>query len=99
MFKGVFTALLTPFKNGVIDESSFRSFIDFQIDSGIHGLGPVGTTGESPTVSNEEHKLAVEICINQVNNCCCFSSSRRTKEYQVWKILFMCYNIAKYLFF
>ena len=59
--------MLTPFKNGSIDEKSFRSFIDFQIDSGIHGLVPVGTTGESPTVSHEEHKLAVEICIDQVN--------------------------------
>ena len=67
MFKGVFTALLTPFKNGSLDEVSFRSFIDFQIDSGIHGLVPVGTTGESPTVSHDEHKLAVEICIDQAN--------------------------------
>ena len=67
MFKGVFTALLTPFKNGELDEVSFRSFIDFQIESGIHGLVPVGTTGESPTVSHDEHKLAVEICIDQTN--------------------------------
>ncbi len=67
MFKGIFTALLTPFKNGSLDEVSFRSFIDFQIDSGIHGLVPVGTTGESPTVSHDEHKLAVEICIDQAN--------------------------------
>ena len=67
MFKGVFTALLTPFKNGELDEVSFRSFIDFQIESGIHGLVPVGTTGESPTVSHDEHKLAVEICIDQAN--------------------------------
>ena len=67
MFKGVFTALLTPFKNGELDEVSFRSFIDFQIESGIHGLVPVGTTGESPTVSHDEHKLAVEICIDQAS--------------------------------
>lgn len=67
MFKGVFTALLTPFNNGELDEVSFRSFIDFQIESGIHGLVPVGTTGESPTVSHDEHKLAVEICIDQAN--------------------------------
>ena len=67
MFKGVFTALLTPFKNGALDEVSFRSFIDFQIESGIHGLVPVGTTGESPTVSHDEHKLAVEICIDQAS--------------------------------
>ena len=67
MFKGVFTALLTPFNNGELDEVSFRSFIDFQIESGIHGLVPVGTTGESPTVSHDEHKLAVEICIDQAS--------------------------------
>ena len=67
MFKGIFTALLTPFKNGELDEVSFRSFIDFQIESGIHGLVPVGTTGESPTVSHDEHKLAVEICIDQAS--------------------------------
>ncbi len=67
MLKGSFTALITPFKNGKIDEESFRSFIDFQIDEGIHGVVPVGTTGESPTLSHEEHKQAVEICIDQVN--------------------------------
>ena len=67
MLKGSFTALITPFKNGKIDEESFRSFIDFQIDEGIHGLVPVGTTGESPTLSHEEHKQAVEICIDQAN--------------------------------
>jgi len=50
MFKGVFTALLTPFKNGSLDEASYRSFIDFRIESGINGLVPVGKTGESPTV-------------------------------------------------
>jgi len=65
MFKGSFTALLTPFKDGKIDEESYRSFIDFQIDQGIHGLVPVGTTGESPTLSHEEHKAAIEICLDQ----------------------------------
>ena len=65
MLKGSFTALITPFKDGNIDEKSFRSFIDFQIDEGIHGVVPVGTTGESPTLSHEEHKQAVEICIDQ----------------------------------
>ena len=65
MLKGSFTALITPFKNGKIDEESFRSFIDFQIDEGIQGVVPVGTTGESPTLSHEEHKQAVEICIDQ----------------------------------
>ncbi len=67
MFKGIYTALITPFKNGKIDEDSYRSFIDFQINSGIHGLVPVGTTGESPTVSHSEHKFVVEICIDQAS--------------------------------
>jgi 4-hydroxy-tetrahydrodipicolinate synthase len=67
MFKGSFTALITPFKDGKIDEQSYRSFVDFQIDEGIHGVVPVGTTGESPTLSHEEHKTAVEICIDQSN--------------------------------
>ena len=67
MFKGAHTALITPFKGGKIDEESFRTFIDFQISEGIHGLVPVGTTGESPTLSHEEHKLAVELCVQQAD--------------------------------
>ena len=67
MFNGVFTALITPFKDNQIDEQSFRSFIDFQIKEGIHGVVPVGTTGESPTLSHDEHKNGVEICIDQVS--------------------------------
>ena len=65
MFKGSHTALITPFDGKSIDEKSFRSLIDFQISEGIHGLVPVGTTGESPTLSHEEHKLAVEICVEE----------------------------------
>ena len=65
MFKGAHTALITPFKGGQIDEESFRTFIDFQISEGIHGLVPVGTTGESPTLSHEEHKLGVEVGVQQ----------------------------------
>ena len=57
------TALVTPFKHGAIDESALRSLIDWQIESGIQGLVPVGTTGESPTLSHEEHKRVVEIAI------------------------------------
>ena len=67
MFKGAHTALITPFKGGKIDEESFRSFIEFQISEGIHGLVPVGTTGESPTLSHEEHKIAVELCVQQTD--------------------------------
>jgi len=68
MFKGSFTALITPFKNGKFDETSFRSLIDFQINSGTHGLVPTGTTGESPTLSHDEHIRIVEVCVEQANN-------------------------------
>jgi 4-hydroxy-tetrahydrodipicolinate synthase len=61
--KGWMTALVTPFKDGAIDEASLRSLIDWQIESGIQGLVPVGTTGESPTLSHDEHKRVVEIAI------------------------------------
>lgn len=62
MFKGAITALITPFNNDKIDEDAFVKLINRQIDSGIHGLVPSGTTGESPTLSHEEHKRVFEIC-------------------------------------
>jgi len=63
IFKGSMTALVTPFKDGDVDEAAFRAFVNWQIESGTHGLVPVGTTGESPTLSHAEHKHVVEICI------------------------------------
>jgi len=63
MFKGSFTALITPFKNGSIDEDAFQTICQWQIDEGTHGLVPVGTTGESPTLSHAEHKRVVELCV------------------------------------
>ena len=63
MFKGSNTALLTPFVQGRVDEAGFARFIDWQIKEGSHGLVPVGTTGEAPTLSHDEHKLVVELCI------------------------------------
>ena len=57
------TALVTPFKDGAVDEQAFRKLIDWQIESGTHGLVPVGTTGESPTLSHDEHRMVVETCI------------------------------------
>src|ERR1700743_1528606 len=65
-FRGSFTALVTPFKNGSPDEAAFRSLVNWQIAEGTHGLVPVGTTGESPTVSHDEHKRVVEWCIDEV---------------------------------
>jgi 4-hydroxy-tetrahydrodipicolinate synthase len=61
--KGSFPALITPMKNGRIDEDAFRKFVNWQIKEGSHGLVPVGTTGESPTVTPEEHKRVIEITI------------------------------------
>ena len=64
-FRGSFTALVTPFKNGSLDETAFRSLVSWQIAEGTHGLVPVGTTGESPTVSHDKHKRVVEWCIDE----------------------------------
>jgi 4-hydroxy-tetrahydrodipicolinate synthase len=64
-FRGSFTALVTPFKNGSVDEKAFRDFVEWQISEGTHGLVPVGTTGESPTLSHDEHKKVVEWCVGE----------------------------------
>ena len=66
MLKGAFTAIVTPFKNGQLDEEAYRALIERQITEGIHGIVPCGTTGESPTLSHAEHKRVVEICLDQV---------------------------------
>ncbi|MDR3423129.1 MAG: 4-hydroxy-tetrahydrodipicolinate synthase [Xanthobacteraceae bacterium] len=64
-FRGSFTALVTPFKNGFVDEKAFRGLVDWQIAEGTSGLVPVGTTGESPTLSHDEHRQVVEWCVEQ----------------------------------
>ena len=64
-FKGSMTALVTPFRNGKVDEDAFGALCDWQIASGTHGLVPVGTTGESPTLTHAEHHRVVELCIAQ----------------------------------
>ncbi len=65
MLKGAFSALVTPFKNGAMDEEKYREFIEWQIQEGIDGLVPCGTTGESATLSHEEHEKVIRICIDQ----------------------------------
>ena len=67
MLRGSITALITPMLNGNVDEKAFASFVEWQIAEGSHGLVPVGTTGESPTVSHEEHRRVVEICVEVAN--------------------------------
>ncbi len=63
MFKGSFTALITPFRNGALDEDALADIVEWQIAEGIHGLVPVGTTGESPTLDYDEHKRVIELTI------------------------------------
>ena len=64
-FRGSFPALITPLRNGEVDELAFRKFVNWQIDQGSHGMVPVGTTGESPTLTPDEHKSVIEICIEE----------------------------------
>ncbi len=63
MFKGSITALITPFKNGALDEVALSRIVDWQIAEGTHGLVPVGTTGESPTLDFDEHKRVIEVTV------------------------------------
>jgi 4-hydroxy-tetrahydrodipicolinate synthase len=65
--RGSITALITPFKNGAIDETALRRMVDWQITQGTQGLVPVGTTGESPTLDHAEHQRVVEICVQAAN--------------------------------
>ena len=65
MFTGVITALVTPFRGGVVDETALRRLVSEQIDAGIDGLVPVGTTGESPTLDHEEHVRVIEIVVDE----------------------------------
>lgn len=67
-FSGSLVALITPFSDGCIDFESLRNLIEWQISEGTHGIVPVGTTGESPTLSNEEHKKMIEFVVECVNS-------------------------------
>jgi 4-hydroxy-tetrahydrodipicolinate synthase len=67
MFSGAFTALVTPFRNGEVDVEALESLVEFQIENGIHGLVPCGTTGESPTLSESEDRLVIETVVRISN--------------------------------
>jgi len=67
MFQGAMVAIVTPFKNGKFNEDTFRELIDFQIENGTDGIVPCGTTGESPTLSHQEHERVIEITVEHVN--------------------------------
>jgi 4-hydroxy-tetrahydrodipicolinate synthase len=70
MFKGTYTAIVTPFKEGRIDEAGLRKLIDFQIANGIDGIVPVGTTGEAATLDYDEHLRVIEVAVQQANGRC-----------------------------
>src|SRR3954469_16767187 len=63
MFQGSIPALVTPFRDEALDEGAYRAFVDWQIAEGAHGLVPAGTTGESATLTDAEHRRVVEICV------------------------------------
>ena len=67
MIKGSITALVTPFKDGQLDEQAFQDFVEWQIASGTHGLVPCGTTGESATLTDDEHKRVIKLCAEAAN--------------------------------
>ncbi len=62
-FNGLITALITPFRDGKVDERAFQDLVEWQINEGVHGLAPCGTTGESPTLSYDEHKRVIKLCV------------------------------------
>ncbi|MDA8405977.1 MAG: 4-hydroxy-tetrahydrodipicolinate synthase [Deltaproteobacteria bacterium] len=66
MFSGAFTAIVTPFKNGQVDEKGLKNLIRFGMDGGVSGFIPCGTTGESPTLSHDEHNRVVELTVKEV---------------------------------
>lgn len=66
MFSGAYTAVVTPFKNGSVDEAGLKKLIQFGVDGGVSGFVPCGTTGESPTLSHEEHNRVVEITVKEL---------------------------------
>ncbi len=68
MFTGLYTALITPFKNGKIDEEKLINLLESQINGGVDGIVPCGTTGESPTLTHEEHNKIIEICVKHAKN-------------------------------
>ena len=67
MFKGSNVALVTPFKNDKLDEDSYIKLIHFHIENGTKGLVPAGTTGESPTLSHDEHQMVIDLCVKESN--------------------------------
>ena len=69
-FTGSLPALITPFKGGKVDAAGFKRFVEWQIAQGSTGLVPVGTTGEAPTLSHDEHREVIELCVKTAKSGC-----------------------------
>jgi 4-hydroxy-tetrahydrodipicolinate synthase len=67
MFKGSLVALITPFRNGGVDEKAFQDFVAWQVEQGTHGLVPCGTTGETPALEHDEQRRVIELCVEVAN--------------------------------
>ena len=67
MFAGTFTALITPFRDGALDHVAFKALIDRQVEAGITGIVPVGTTGESPTLDSNEHLEVISAAVEYLS--------------------------------
>ena len=83
MFKGTYTAIVTPFRNDKVDEPAFRKLIDFQIENGVSGIVPTGTTGEAATLDYQEHLRVIELAIEQAHGRCTIiagTGSNSTRE-------------------
>jgi 4-hydroxy-tetrahydrodipicolinate synthase len=90
MFKGVYTAIVTPFKNGELDEKSLRGLIEFQLENQVDGMVPCGTTGESPTLSVDEYKRVIQITVETVKGrvpvvAGAGSNSTKAMELSAWQ--------------
>ena len=83
MFKGSNVAIVTPFKNNKLDEEAYLKLINFHLENGTNGLVPAGTTGESPTLSHDEHEKVIEICITQLQ----YSSTHLILQDQILLII------------
>src|ERR1041385_1698156 len=70
MFRGTFTAVVTPFRDGGVDDSAFKKLVETQIAAGITGIVAIGTTGESPTLSHDEREQLIRLAVATANKCC-----------------------------
>ena len=81
MFTGALIAIVTPFRNGKVDERAFGDLIEWQIANGTNGIVPCGTTGESATLSHQEHHRVIELTVEVVNQACSRDCRNRLQQH------------------